>query len=115
MSDEGPSTIKFIDKDRRRIDINLGGLSVSFPLNPIPDVLYEAIANVVNKSSTAPETVNELYIGPLTKPSVATLNASNIFPINSARKITRLTLTDEALEESIDEFEGTELAFQGRA
>ncbi|MGY5878674.1 MAG: hypothetical protein RTV31_00430 [Candidatus Thorarchaeota archaeon] len=114
MSDEEISKIKFIDKDRRRIEINLGGLSVVFPLNAIPDVVYEAIANAVNKSSSSSETINELHIGTITKPSVATLNASNIFPINSARKITRLTLTDEALEDSIDEFEGTELAFQGR-
>ena len=114
MSDEGTSKLKFIDKDRRRIDINLGGLSVVFPLNAIPDIVYEAIANAVNKSASSFETINELLIGPVTKPSVATLNASNIFPINSARKIIRLTLTDEVLEDSIDDYEGNELAFQGR-
>ncbi|TFG31580.1 hypothetical protein EU528_05835 [Candidatus Thorarchaeota archaeon] len=114
MSDEGTSKIKFIDKDRRRIELNLGGLSVGFPLNAIPDAVYEAIANAVNKSSSSSETINELYIGPLTKPSVATLNASNIFPINSARKVIRLTLTDETIEDIIDDFEGAELAFQGR-
>lgn len=114
MSEEGVSKIKFIDKDRRRIEIILGGLSVVFPLNAIPDNVYEAMADAVNRSSESPETLNELYIDTLMKPAVSSLNASNIFPINSARKIIRLTLTDDALEDSIHELEGAELAFQGR-
>jgi len=114
MSDEGISKIKFIDKDRRRIEIILGGLSVEFPLNAIPDPVYEAMADAVDKSSELPETLNELYVSTLMKPTVSSLNASNIFPINSAKKILRLTLTDDALEDSIHELEGLELAFQGR-
>ncbi len=114
MSDEGTSRIKFIDKDRRRIEIILGGLSVEFPLNAIPDPVYEAMADAVNRSAEAPETMNELYIDTLMKPTVSSLNASNIFPINSAKKILRLTLTDKALVESIHELEGAELSFQGR-
>ena len=114
MSDEGISKIKFIDKDRRRIEIILGGLSVEFPLNAIPDLVYEAMADAVNKSTEAPETLTELYVSTLMKPTVSSLNASNIFPINSAKKIARLTLTDDALEDSIHELEGAELSFQGR-
>ena len=114
LSDEGVSKIKFIDKDRRRIEIILGGLSVVFPLNAIPDNVYEAMADAVNRSSESPETLNELYIDTLMKPTVSSLNASNIFPVNSAKKILRLTLTDDALEDSVHELEGAELAFQGR-
>ena len=114
MPNEGISKIKFIDKDRRRIEIILGGLSVVFPLNAIPDLVYEAMADAVNRSSESPETLNELYIDTLMKPTVSSLNASNIFPINSAKKIIRLTLTDDALEDSVHELEGAELAFQGR-
>ncbi|MHA1134856.1 MAG: hypothetical protein ACTSSE_00050 [Candidatus Thorarchaeota archaeon] len=114
MSDEGISKIKFIDKDRRRIEIILGGLSVVFPLNAIPDLVYEAMADAVNRSSESPETLSELYIDTLMKPTISSLNASNIFPINSAKKILRLTLTDDALEDSVHELEGAELAFQGR-
>ena len=114
MSDEGISKIKFIDKDRRRIEIILGGLSVEFPLNPIPDPVYEAMAGAVNLSSEAPEILNELYVSNLMKPTISSLNASNIFPINSAKKIIRLTLTDDALANMIHELEGAELAFQGR-
>lgn len=114
MSDEGISKIKFIDKDRRRIEIILGGLSVEFPLNAIPDPVYEAMADAVNKSSEAPEPLNELYVSNLMKPTVSSLNASNIFPVNSAKKIMRLTLTDDALDDTIHDLEGAELAFQGR-
>jgi len=114
LSDEGISKIKFIDKDRRRIEIILGGLSVVFPLNAIPDLVYEAMADAVNRSSESPETLSELYIDTLMKPTISSLNASNIFPINSAKKILRLTLTDDALEDSVHELEGAELAFQGR-
>jgi len=114
LSDEGVSKIKFIDKDRRRIEIILGGLSVVFPLNAIPDLVYEAMADVVSRSSEAPETLSELYIDTLMKPTISSLNASNIFPVNSAKKILRLTLTDDALEDSVHELEGAELSFQGR-
>ena len=114
MTDEGISKIKFIDKDRRRIEIILGGLSVEFPLNAIPDLIYEAMADAVNRSTKSSETLNELYISNLMKPTVSSLNASNIFPINSAKKIIRLTLTDDALADSVHELEGAELAFQGR-
>ncbi|TFG96502.1 hypothetical protein E4H12_10930 [Candidatus Thorarchaeota archaeon] len=114
MSDERISKIKFIDKDRRRIEVILGGLSVEFPLNAIPDLVYEAMADAVNRSTESPDTLNELYIDTLMKPTVSSLNASNIFPINSAKKIIRLTLTDDALADSVHDLEGAELAFQGR-
>jgi hypothetical protein len=114
LSGQGVSGIKFIDRELRRIDFNIGGLTVSFPLNAIPDQVYEAMANAVNRSVDSPETLNELYVSTLMKPTVSTLNASNIFPINSAKKIIRLTLTDEALQETIHDLEGVELSFQGR-
>ena len=51
VSDEMKTKIKFIDKDRRRIEIIQGGLEVVYPLNAIPDPVYEAMADAVNKSS----------------------------------------------------------------
>lgn len=114
MPTQGVSSIKFIDREIRRIDFDIGGLTVSFPLNAIPDQVYDAMANAVNRSADSSEVLNELYISNLMKPTVATLNASNIFPINTAKKIIRLTLTDDVLQESIHELEGAELSFQGR-
>ncbi|MFW9796368.1 MAG: pyridoxamine 5'-phosphate oxidase family protein [Candidatus Thorarchaeota archaeon] len=113
MPDESPSTIKFIDREMRKIDINLSGLDVSFPLNAIPDKIYETIVNTLEGARDTEEKIRKLYDDTLMKPTVSTQNATGIFPINSAKKIVRLTLTDEALEDRILELEGVELSFQG--
>ncbi len=114
MSEEKPSTIKFIDRELRKIDINLSGLEVSFPLNAIPDMVYESIVNTLEGARDVDEKTRRLYDSTLMKPTISSQNATGIFPINSAKKIVRLTLTDEALEDMILELEGAELSFQGR-
>lgn len=114
LSQERLSKIKFIDRELRKIDIDLGGLDVSVPLNAIPDMVYEAIVNTLEGSSDIQEKIRRLYDSTLMKPTVSTQNISGIFPINSAKKIIRLTLTDDALEDRILELEGAELSFQGR-
>ena len=114
MSEQKPSTIKFIDRQMRKIDINLSGLEISFPLNAIPDMIYETILNSLEGARDTDEKIRRLYDSTLMKPTVSTQNATGIFPINSAKKIVRLTLTDEALEDMILELEGAELSFQGR-
>jgi len=114
LSEEKPSKIKFIDRELRKIDINLSGLEVSFPLNAIPDMIYEAIVNTLEGAQDAYEKTRRLYDSTLMKPTISTQNATGIFPINSAKKLVRLTLTDEALEDMILELEGAELSLQGR-
>lgn len=114
LSEEKPSTIKFIDRELRKIDINVSGLDVSFPLNAIPDIMYEAIANTLEGARDTEEKLRRLYESTLMKPTVSSQNVTGIFPINSAKKIVRLTLTDEELEKVILELEGAELSFQGR-
>jgi hypothetical protein len=114
LSEEKPSTIKFIDRELRKIDINLSGLDVSFPLNAIPDELYEAVVNTLEGARDTDEKIHRLYESTLMKPTVSSQNTTGIFPINSAKKIVRLTLKDEALEDMILELEGAELSFQGR-
>jgi hypothetical protein len=114
LSAEKPSTIKFIDREMRKIDINLSGLDVSFPLNAIPDTLYEAVVNTLEGARDTDEKIRRLYESTLMKPTVSSQNTTGIFPVNSAKKIVRLTLTDEALEDKILELEGAELSFQGR-
>ncbi|MHA2151516.1 MAG: pyridoxamine 5'-phosphate oxidase family protein [Candidatus Thorarchaeota archaeon] len=115
MSDEAPSSIKFIDRELRRIEIDLSGLNISFPLNAIPDSIYEAIVNTLEGVDETNEKLHRLYDATLMKPTVSSMNSTGIFPVNSAKKLIRLTLTDEALEERILELEGAELSFQGRA
>lgn len=114
MSSKPSSGIKFIDRELRRIDFDIGGLTVSFPLNAIPDEVYEAMAGAIHRTYSAEQNLNEIHISTLMKPTVSSLSSSNIFPINSAKKVTRLTLTDEAIAESIHELEGIELSFQGK-
>jgi len=98
----------------RKIDINISGLDVSFPLNAIPDILYEALVNTLEGARDTGEKIRRLYESTLMKPTISSQNTTGIFPINSAKKIVRLTLTDEALEDKILELEGAELSFQGR-
>jgi len=114
VSDDKPSSIKFIDRELRRIEIDISGLNVSFPLNAVPDMIYEAIVNTLEGARDTNEKLQRLYEATLMKPTVSTLNSTGIFPVNSAKKIIRLTLTDEALEDRILELEGAELSFQGR-
>ncbi len=109
-----PTRIKFIDRELRKLDVNLDGLDVSFPLNVIPDAIYEAILNTLEGSRSTDDKIRKLYEDTLMKPTVSTQNATGIFPINSAKKLVRLTLTDKALEDIILELEGAELSFQGR-
>ena len=98
----------------RKIDINISGLDVSFPLNAIPDILYEALVNTLEGARDTGEKIRRLYESTLMKPTISSQNTTGIFPINSAKKIVRLTLTDEALEDKILELEGAELSIQGR-
>jgi hypothetical protein len=114
LSEERPSTIKFIDREMRKIDISINGLDISFPLNAIPGLIYEAIVDILEGAQDAGEKTRRLYDSTLMKPTVSTQNATGIFPINSAKKLVRLTLTDEALEDMILELEGAELSLQGR-
>lgn len=115
LPDEKPSAIKFIDRELRRIEIDISGLKVSFPLNAIPDAIYEAIVNTLEGIQDTNEKLHCLYEATLMKPTVSSVNSTGIFPVNSAKKLIRLTLTDEALEDKILELEGAELSFQGRS
>ena len=108
------SGIRFIDRERRRIEANIGGLNVEFPLNAIPDGVYEEMASALDSARNGRERLDVLYRSTLMKPTVATSNPAGIFPVNTAKKVVRLTLTDEAIEEMIDKLEGTELSWQGR-
>ena len=115
MSDNKLSSIKFIDRELRRIEVDISGLNISFPLNAIPDRIYESIVNTLDGIEDTNEKLRRLYEATLMKPTVSTMNSTGFFPVNSAKKIIRLTLTDEALEGRILELEGAELSFQGRA
>jgi hypothetical protein len=77
-------------------------------------MIYERIANTLEGARDVDEKTQKLYDSTLMKPTISSQNATGIFPINSAKKIIRLTLTDDALDDMILELEGAELSFQGR-
>ena len=77
-------------------------------------MIYERIVNTLEGARDVDEKTQKLYDSTLMKPTISSQNATGIFPINSAKKIIRLTLTDDALDDMILELEGAELSFQGR-
>ena len=108
------SLVRFVDRDTRRIEFNYQNTVISFPLNPIPDELYQAIASQADGDDPPNELIERIYTSHVMKPSVCTFSAANLtFPINAATKIIRLTHTDEIIEELLDEIEGELLSFQG--
>lgn len=109
-----PSAIRFIDRERRRIETTIGGLTVEFPLNAIPDPIYEAMASAADSAKDSQERLQMIYDSTLMKPTVSSVNSVGIFPVNTAKKIIRLTLKDEVILDVIDDLEGAELAWQGR-
>jgi hypothetical protein len=115
LQDEGRSVTWFVDKERRRIEVTFPNqITICYPLNAIPDSIYEAMATALDGNLEPAGKVEELYGSTIMKPAVCTLNASGPFPVNAATKIVRLTLTDEAIQETVDDLEGELLALQGR-
>lgn len=115
LQPDGRSVNWFVDRERRRVEVTFPDqITVCYPLNAIPDPMYEAMASALDGKVDARSIVEELYTSTVMKPAVCTINASGPFPVNAATKIVRLTLTDEAIEETIDEIEGQMLALQGR-
>lgn len=108
-------SIRMIDRELRRIEISMRGIVQQFPLNPIPDDLFEALASFVDTASSESisEKLRAIYSTPVTKLTVCTFNYDNPFPINAAVKLARLTLKDSAIEEIIEDLDGRLLALQG--
>jgi hypothetical protein len=89
------------------------GIVQSYPLNPLPDDLYEGLAAVVEGEGSGIERLQKIYEATVMKPTISTFNFENPFPVNLCTKIARLTLTDETIDDSIEDIEGRLLALQG--
>ncbi|MFW9920713.1 MAG: hypothetical protein ACFFED_14005 [Candidatus Thorarchaeota archaeon] len=105
--------LRLIDRELRQIEIETKGIVQRFPLKPIPDDLYEAIAGAVDVEGEPEEKMRTIYASTIMKPTVSTFNFDTPFYINSAVKIARLTLRDEIIEEKIEELEGRLLSLAG--
>ncbi len=107
------SSVRFIDRELRKVEVSHGGVISSYPLNPIPDPLFQAMMNAVDGTGSSEERLDRLHMSGLMQPVVCTTNLTRTFPINTATKNSFLTLSDTKIEESIDNLEGTMLAWQG--
>ncbi len=112
MTSENRTTLRFVDRELRRIELTMGDVILRYPLNAIPDSLWNRLIDLVQRTHS--DDISYLYRGTVTKPILTTLNSTRApFPMNCAIKIVRPTLTDDAIENCIDDLEGQLLSLQG--
>ncbi|MHA2141401.1 MAG: hypothetical protein ACXADC_18120 [Candidatus Thorarchaeota archaeon] len=115
MTEEIPSRVKFIDRARRRIEIEMNDVALQFPLNAVPDPLYLAMVTAFDGDENAECKLLAAYHDTVMKPTLCTSDPSSIFHFTTATKVVRLTLTDEEIDNQIEDIEGEILSFQGRS
>ncbi len=113
MAELKSTSVRFIDRERRMIDLIRDKVIMSYPLNAVPDDLYQALADLADTAPVKDDKLGMLKAR-IDKAAMSSLNLENPFPINTSIKRIRLTLTDEAIEDEIDDLEGQFLALQGR-
>ena len=102
MTDSIPSRIKFIDREARRIEVAMNQITAAFPLNAVPDPLYNQIASAMDGDYSPHDKIDMLWQSTCMKPTVCTYDPGLMFPINASTKVLRLTLTDEVLESKVE-------------
>ncbi len=110
---EQVARIHFIDKERRRIELSMNGVLSIYPLNTIPDDLYEIMVAAVDGHDTPEEQLEAFYQGTAMKPILCTNNNATPFPVNASAKLIRLVPTDDVLEEKAQYLQEQVLALQG--
>lgn len=113
MSEEKESRIRFIDTELRRIEMMDGNVIISYPLNVIPDDLFQELLNLVEKKPEG-DVADIIHGSSVHQPAVSTQDPTSPFPINSANKRVRLTLHDVEIPDVIEDLEGQILALQGK-
>ncbi|MEM2143315.1 MAG: hypothetical protein QXS20_03335 [Candidatus Thorarchaeota archaeon] len=104
----------FVDRERRTIELKSAGFRTSFPIQTLPTNYVDSMLTMLDGPESPEDKIRTIYQTTLTKAAVCTWNPYNVFPINVAQKVVRLTLVDEAIDEVVDELEGELLSLQGR-
>ncbi|MCF2137836.1 MAG: hypothetical protein K9W43_11445 [Candidatus Thorarchaeota archaeon] len=104
----------FIDRELRRIELTLESGRYVYPLNVIPDVVFQSHLRIPELVKDPETTLYKLYLTSVVSTIICSLNPILPFPINCAPKLVFLTLKDEIIEKKIDDIEGKLLSFQGR-
>ena len=105
--------LRLIDRELRQIEMESRGIVQRYPLKPIPDDLYESIAGAADVIGDAESKMQQIYRSTIMKPTICTFNFNLPFYVNACTKIVRLSLTDEYIEDIIEDLEGRLLALQG--
>ncbi len=106
--------ILLVDRGRRVIEVLMKGVKVSFPLNPIPEQLYQQLTALADGPGTPHEIVHRLWRSSVSKPTTSTVDEMRPFKVNSVLKVACLTLLDSEIEQCIDDLESRLLGLQGR-
>jgi len=114
MDESQSSRVRFIDREHRRIEVAHGQVVMSYPMNVVPDTLYQAMLSFFDGDLAANDKVRRFLRSSLTKPTVCSRDQNDPFPINTAVKVVLMTLTDDELLEVVSDLEGQLLALQGR-
>jgi hypothetical protein len=108
------SRVRLIDRGSRRIKLEIRNVLASFPLNPIPDLLYETLADLADWKDSYSSLSEKIAFATVHKGFFCTWNQYEPFRSNIASKLVGLTLNDATISRRIDEIEGEILALQGR-
>ncbi|UCE10106.1 MAG: hypothetical protein JSW61_14220 [Candidatus Thorarchaeota archaeon] len=114
MTEHSTATLRFIDRELRRIEISKDNVIVSYPLNALPDRLFQRLAGLTESSDYAGEGLEFIYRDTVSKPAMCTFTLDLPFSLNFALKVVRLTLSDNEIEDRIDDLEGEVLSLQGQ-
>ncbi len=104
----------FVDRETRRIETRLRKAQLLFPLNPIPEPLFQTMLAFTDPRDDPQAALERLMQSRVFEATVCTFSFNQLFPVNTARKFVYPTPHDGVLEEVIDDLEGQLLSFQGR-
>ncbi len=114
MDESQSSRVRFIDREHRRIEVAHDQVFMSYPMNVVPDNLYQAMLSAMDGELPSSDKIRRLFMSSLMKPTVCSRDRHDPFPFNTAVKVVRMTLTDDVLPEVVSDLEGELLALQGR-
>ncbi|MHA2228376.1 MAG: hypothetical protein ACXADL_03415 [Candidatus Thorarchaeota archaeon] len=115
MAENGYAHLRFIDRELRKIELGRDNLTLHYPLNLVPEVLYDAMLGLADGKEAPLEISDSMSQRAIHKPIMSTFDPTHPFPVNAATKIVWLTLNDDAIEDKIDELQGLFLTWQGRS
>ncbi len=98
----------------RRIEVGSGSVRMLYPLNPLPEQVFETMLTLSDYGNDVDAAFKRLFRINVYEAVVCTYNNIEPFPVNTSSKEVFLVPRDEIIEQIIDDLEGKFLSFQGR-